>query len=179
MNKNLINILKECKNGNEDSKIKIIEKFSPIINKYNKKLNYEDAKQDLLENFLIIIEKTPRSLNADGQAVNYITKSLHNIYINLLKKEIQRNNTNLYYFDNTKLDTIKQENAKEYNLDLYNALKNLTSKEKYILIYKFYYDYKYYEIAKELGLSRKSVYRKKEQALLKLKRFLNDNEKGA
>lgn len=45
--------LKKCKCGDKQSKMSLIEKFYPILNKYSRKLGYEDAEQDLIEHFLI------------------------------------------------------------------------------------------------------------------------------
>lgn len=174
MDNNLVSIVNNCKKKNEKSQIELIEMFSPLINKYKKKLGYEDAKQDLLENFSIIINKIPSSLNKDGQVVNYISTSIHNTYINLLKKEILQHKNNFDFMDNLHIEANDKENENIMRLDLYENINKLDSLEQSIILYKFYYNYKYYEIANKLSLSRKTIYRKKEDALLKLKKQLEN-----
>lgn len=71
---------------NKEAKIKIIEKFSPLLNKYSKKLDYEYAKTDLVIALLEIIQslsKLDKLSFTEGTLVKYIATSMYHSYIYL------------------------------------------------------------------------------------------------
>lgn len=85
----LYDLIKYSGEGNEKATIEIIKKFSPLLNKYRKKLNYEYADTDLIIALIEIIgilsKRDKFFINKEGSLVNYISKSIKHKYIQLSK----------------------------------------------------------------------------------------------
>ncbi|ABB14817.1 RNA polymerase sigma-F factor [Carboxydothermus hydrogenoformans Z-2901] len=77
------------------------------------------------------------------------------------------------------LDQIKQEGDEEQtlleNISIKEVLSKLEPRERYILINRFFKEKTQMEIARTLGISQVQVSRLERQALLKLKRYLNES----
>lgn len=70
----------------KDATLQILNQFDPLLNKYAYKLGYEHAKSDLTVFFIEILQVLKRiKLENDGQAINYLVKSIKNQYIKLSK----------------------------------------------------------------------------------------------
>ena len=87
----LHNIIRSAQNGNQDAMLLLIEKFSPLLQKYARKLNNEDAESELTLAFIELITAfnlEKMQCSSDGAVVNYISHSIHHSYIKLLKRAI-------------------------------------------------------------------------------------------
>lgn len=74
------------------------------------------------------------------------------------------------------IDKIEDENQNDNNLDnyvLYNAIKELPSREQKIIILRYFRDKTQKEIASELGVSQVQVSRLENKILQKIKKFLD------
>ena len=78
------------KQGNKESVLKIIDIFSPIIDKYSRLLDREDTRQDLLVHLMKVMEKIDlhnENFCKDKIIVSYIAKSIRNEYIRLSRNK--------------------------------------------------------------------------------------------
>ena len=168
----ICNLLKEAKAHNQDSLAEIISRFSPLIRKYSYSLNYEDAESDLVVSMIQLIYDMP-VFNNDGQAVQYISKSMNHAYIKLLKGLIQRRENEILYDPDTFKNLQRlSESGDEKDLDILSALEQLTHNQKWVIKYKFFYMLPDKEIMKRLNISRQAVYKNKINALKKLREIL-------
>lgn len=172
----IIDEIVKIKKDNNDSMLKLIEKFNPILKKYSYRLYYEDAYNDLLLDFieLLIIMSTKKIRNTeDGCLVSYITNSIHNSYIKKLIKIKHLKNFTMYsdlseselYY----IDSITATNDIYENTDIDTLKKFLTNPEFITIKMIFYEGYSVIEIASFLGISRQAVNQMKNRALKKLK----------
>lgn len=75
--------------GDQESFLRILERFKPTILKFSKELKYEEAESDLIIALLDFMRKSDKSnfiLPNDGAAVNYIYKILKNKKNDLFRK---------------------------------------------------------------------------------------------
>ena len=140
MEKKILELIKESKNGGEDSLLELIERFKPLIKKYTKQLYYEDAEHDLIEHFIIIVNKIPSSIEHEAKAVKYIKTSIENEYIKLAKKR------NIYCYQIKLIDPTEEEFEGCYKLNTFSictiqALNTLPIRQKQIVIYRYFYGY--------------------------------------
>ncbi|HAG43745.1 MAG TPA: sigma-70 family RNA polymerase sigma factor [Clostridium sp.] len=176
MNSNLYELLRKGKNRDSKCILEIINKFNPLIRKYSNLLSYDDAEQDLIVSLIEIVYKLPLSTisnkSPDKYIVSYIHFSLKNKYIYLSKKQ----SLLLKQSDELNL-TICEDPIMPY--DLYNSifikdlLSQVTELQKNILILKFIQNYSETEISNILDISRQSVNRAKNRALVTLRRYLS------
>ena len=84
--------IKLAQNGNQDSILMLVSKFSPLLKKYGRKLGYEDATLDLTADFIEFLSNWNLKNfheSGDGAVVNYIVQSLYRIYLKRLKSCIE------------------------------------------------------------------------------------------
>lgn len=169
----LCDLIVSAKDNNQDSLMELINRFKPLIKKHAYALNYEDAENDLTADIIELIYNMPVFQN-DGQAVQYISKSIRHSYIKFLKAKIRvRDNEFLYDPEFMKnMETIYEDFA-EKNLDLLFAIEKLSYNQKWVIKYKFFYMFQDKEIMKRLKISRQAVYNNKIKALKRLKEMLN------
>lgn len=82
----------------------LVSKFSGILKKYARKLNYEDAEQDLTADFIELIHHIDiEKLNntSDGAIVNFLIRSTYHYYVKRLQKERDRKVPEVYFEDLT------------------------------------------------------------------------------
>lgn len=176
MNDSLYELLRKCKTRNPGCILEIINKFNPLIKKYSYLLNYDDAEQDLIVALIEIVYKLP--LNkiptkcSDKYIVSYIHSALKNKYIYLSKKQ------SILLKQSDELDLNIYESSIT-SQDLYNyvfvkdLLNQVTELQRTILILKFIKNYSETEISDILDISRQSVNKAKNRALVTLKKYLS------
>ena len=164
MEKELLELIMESKKGDKESLLEVILKFSKLINKYKRKLNYEDAENDLIEHLIIVIYKMP--LLEYGKAVNYIVSSIRNKYIYLSK--VQNHFSHEIDFDN--IDEYYEEKMDLYDME--ELLLNLSDQQKKVIRYRYYYGYTGKEIGGLMKISRQAVCKNRKLGLQKLKQLL-------
>lgn len=168
----ICNLIEEAKAHKQDSLTEIIRRFNPLIRKYSYSLGYEDAESDLVVSMIQLIYDMPIFKN-DGQAVQYISKSMNHAYIKLMKEQIHRRENEILYdpdtFKNLKRLSVSHD---EKDLDILSAIERLTHNQKWVIKYKFFYMLPDKEIMKRLNISRQAVYKNKINALKKLREIL-------
>ena len=78
-----------AQSGDQDSMQDLIDQFKPLLKHYSRILYVEDSFNELVLSFIEIVHAIPlESLkdNNDGVIVKYISTSLKNAYISLIRK---------------------------------------------------------------------------------------------
>lgn len=170
----LYNIIQKYKEGNTNEIINILEKFDPLLNKFDRNSYYEDMKSELSLYMFHILNKIPiekKGFNQDKFIVSYIYKSLKNKYIHL-NKTSQLIHTIEIENENKLLNSSYTERELE-SVELFDMFKNLTNYEKTILTQIYIYNFKESEIARDLKVSRQAINKTHKRALSKLKSLIN------
>lgn len=158
------------KDYREKNILETFKKFRPLIKKYTRKLNYDGAETDLVIALIQVLDKMP--LLKEEYLINgYIIKSLWNEYIRLSKKsEFVKTEVPL------QLDFFgKQSNIDlDIKIDIQNALKNLSIKQKKVIEQVFYLEYSEAEIARYQKITRQAISKTKRKALNRLRRHLKN-----
>lgn len=172
---NLILKYKE-KGKDEESVLKIIEKFNPLINKYAKKFpycEYEDVCQELV---LAIIDAINNILKYDneGQCVNYIVRAIKLKFLELYRKEKRKEKFQLEIIplieeNMTKNHDLYKEIELVVDLEKIKSVKNkLQSEIAFLILLEGLSDL---EIAEKLNISRQYVNRCKKEIFRGLKEY--------
>ncbi|MCR4431217.1 MAG: sigma-70 family RNA polymerase sigma factor [Tepidanaerobacteraceae bacterium] len=191
-------LILKMKSGDEETFVKLIDTFSPMIRKYSYQTGYDDDfTQELIERLIYAIHRfNPEVYNrGKGSAEDYDMDLLEaNLVIwvkNSIKYAVERladkyetyNNTQLpilncpVYDDNEEemIDQIADENidiAEEIcsSIEVGKKLsKKLTEKEKTIIIHTILLGYTEAETARKMGISQQAVHKGKKRALEKLR----------
>lgn len=148
----------------------IYEEFKRFINLYSRRLDYEDATQELTIFLIellydIDLSKFPSS-DSDG-LMRYIAVSLRNKYIVLSKENYKYKSMSaeIYESEVFSCDTLDE------RLNIEEALKALTNRQRLVIIYKYIFDYSDAEISNILGISRQAVNQNKNRAFITLRKF--------
>lgn len=131
----ICDLITKAKLGDQDSMMKILTAFTPLIKKYSYKLNYEDAENDLIANTIQLVYDMPH-FEHDGQAVAYIKCSVRNAYIKYVKNQIKMREHETPY-DPEIIHNMEaySESFNEINVDLRVAIQKLSSKQQKIIVY--------------------------------------------
>lgn len=166
-----IDIMKKVikyKQGDNESLLKIIDVFSPIIDKYSRLLDREDTRQDLIVHLIKVMEKIDLhndNFCKDKIIVSYIAKSIRNEYIRLSRIKTRRaiNETEL------NLDLEIAYEGGDLEFELLDTFKLLTKKEAYIMKLIYVYCLSTSEISQYMNISRQAVNQAKNRALKKIR----------
>ena len=168
----LAELIKKYRNNDEVAFYEIYKEFEKSILKYAAKTGGEDARQDLILFFIELLNTINldkfKDKFSDGLS-RYIAVSLKNQYIFISKnknKDIQQ-----ISFEET-------ENFLGFVYDDYfgisEALSKLSEKQRFIITYKYIYNYSDTEISDILGITRQAVNRLKNRALKTLLEYYTD-----
>lgn len=140
-------------NHSDNAVIEIIKRFTPLIKKNAKILGYDDAESDLIIHLIEVLYslKTEKAKSfLEGQAVNYISRTIRNKRIDINRKQ------NKSFFE---LELFEPVNVSvEYERqEIKELLDLLSERQKYVIVLKYYYGYSDIEIAKYIGVSRQAV----------------------
>lgn len=175
MDKNLCESIFEFQNGNKEALLVIIEKFNPLIQKYKRKLNYEESETDLiiaLIEIVLSLQLSNFSSCTDGILIKFIYHSIRNKSVDLFRKFILKKKTEVELdFDIVDASIEDYLNNKLFIKEL---LEHLSSKQKFIIIEKYFKCCSDSEIAKNFNISRQAINKSKNEALKKLKFYLVD-----
>jgi RNA polymerase sigma factor (sigma-70 family) len=161
--------------GDNESLIKIIELFNPLLIKYSKLLDGEDTKQDLIMHLISVVNKMKfdnKNLCEDKAIVGYVAKSIRNEYIRLSKKR----NKILLNESELNLDIEIEYDDFDSEFEMLDTFKVLSEKEAYVmkLIYIHYLSVS--EVSDYMKISRQGVNQAKNRALKKIRNmYLLDN----
>ncbi|MEG6511625.1 sigma-70 family RNA polymerase sigma factor [Desulforamulus ruminis] len=163
--------------GNQRNNIKrsevslYINRFQPIIKKYSRKLNYEEAESDLIIFLLQLLKKVPK-FDSEKFLNSYIAKSIKNEYIRLNKKQQLINQKEiLMEINNFKHLTTSNVDI-DLNIDIKNALKILSKRQRSVIHYKIFLGYSDSKTADILNVSRQAIFKTQKKALELLKKQL-------
>lgn len=163
--------------GSKDAMQTLINQFMPLINHYRKNLYIEDSFNELLLAFIEIIHTIPlQSLknNCDGIIVKYISTSMKNSYIALIRKNSKNAIPTISWDEMTESQRNRVYSMKTNSLDyttfddILSSCSSLTKKEKTILKLIFIYGYSSTEIAHQFSSSKQNINQIKKRALKKL-----------
>ena len=175
MNCELCQMIERSQNGDEESTMKLVERFSPLLRKYARKADVEDSFEELQCRFLELLAAIDiRKLNCrtDSVIIQYINQTLFHQYIAISKKS----KTPVYaYIDdlsdyNPLEHDIRLSEVDEYlSLLLIDMQRTLTMVEYRTLFSLYILQYSVSETSNKLGISRQAVNQTKKRALQKLK----------
>ena len=170
MNK-IYNLLSKYDQNKEIVTLCLLDRFEPLLNKYSKNTYYSDMKNDLVLFFIELIPKIPiykENFKHDKYIISYIHKSLKNQYILLNKK--YNKNLKMEESFNSKNYLFAIANETYNDIEVRSIVKNLTLKEKQVIIYKYQYNLSFAFIGKIMNVSRQSIYKTHKRAINKLRR---------
>lgn len=171
----LYELIKESSKTNQQATLDIINKFSPLIKKYSRKLNYDGADTDLIIAIIVTINyiarvQNPNIIDKEENIVGYISKVIKNKYIELSKIQSDIYNTEV----ELNLDTVEDKliTSIDDSILFTQLLDKLTPLQKKVIEDSILKDKLYKEIAEELGISRQAVNKLKNRAIKNLKEYL-------
>ena len=177
----LIDRISHIQSGDQnDDLLFLINKFTPLLKHYAYKLHTEDAFSELTLAFIeLIYNINPQTLRStqDGAIVRYLTASIKNSYIALLRSIMKQKEATLVSWDGL---TEHEQNASmlpddgvfpPYNgfYDLLTACATLTEKERNVLILIYQHGLSSAEIARQMKTSKQNINQIKLRALNKLR----------
>ena len=180
--KELKNIIISAQNGDKNSMQEIIKTFTPLINKYTKRMRYdEDFKSDLILFMLETVLSTDlsklKTLN-NYTIINYIKTAIYHQFIHLSKKKSNlKHHENHFETEDIEEWLIADDVApkKEDQILTKDLMKEKLSKREYVCVKLMVIDgLTSTEAAKILKISRQSVNEAKNRGLKKLKLFYED-----
>lgn len=172
----LRDLLVLARNGEKEACLAMLQRFDGLIRKYTKKLLYEDAEQDLICYFIELICTFPIEKfgeEDEGRIVVYITKSIHNEYIHLLKLLIKRKQE--MSFSSLSEEQLHVLDGQMSGIDSHDELffielrQNMQENEWDILKKIYVEGMSVSQIAKEKGISRQAVNQMKNRVLERIK----------
>lgn len=170
----LYDLIQDYRGENPDAIIDIIEKFEPLLGKFQRNGSYEDIKSDLILFMFKLLDNIPLDkevFKEDKYLVSYIYKSLQNQYIYLNKKNCKIVNKEMV------IDEIKLNHSYYdcFNHIIFNdMIKNLTDSEKDILTKKYIFNYSESDIARIHNKTRQAIHQSHRRALKKLRAILEN-----
>lgn len=167
----LIDKLKDINDKN--TMLFILNQFDPLLNKYAYKLGYEYAKSDLTVFFietLYVIKKI--GLKNEGQAINYLIKSLKNQYIKLSKNNSQLINHELPVNILYDIPSNDFNESLEASIIIKNCMKKLTPLQYDIINELYLKDTPAVEVAKKHSCSKQAITNIKKRALQKMQQYI-------
>ena len=172
-------LLTQPQNGDQDSMLELIRKFTPLLIKYARKLNYEDAFNDLRLAFLeSVIALNTNNLKAknDAVVVSYLSRSMQSRYVRLLKTFL------------VDVDAIAFSQLEEWqipasgidpksvgdfsDIELSDIRKTLTDREYFVFFNSFIAGFTEVEIARKCSITRQAVCKTRKRVLKKLGEYV-------
>lgn len=112
----------------------------------------------------------------DKTLISYISHSIKFEFYKYFKQQYNQSNTELNFLDEINYEenpaNCVSENVIFSDLEFLNLLKDLTAKEKTVIILKYKYGFSTSEIAKKNKVSVQAVYKLEKHALNKLRKLL-------
>lgn len=169
-------LISKIKRNKEDFYL-IVERFSPLINKYTKLL-YKDEKEDVYEELVVALWEAIQKItfyDNDGQIVSYLTTALKNKYLELYRISRRLHDNVVKMTDNeadiaTKTDNQYDEIIMQIGMqEIFEDLKE-NKKELFRLI--FMEGLTDIEAANQLHISRQYVHRMRKKYYEKIKKYI-------
>lgn len=171
---NLKEIIIKAINYDEESILYLLKMFNPKISFCAKKLNYYGAETDLIIGFLESIPKLKNCTTeefSDGKIVNYIATLINNKSTDLFRQNFKDIKLSEKITD-INIDLISENTAADLIINkllIEQMFSILTNKQKEVMKAKYLLNKSVGFISTDLKISRQSVYRLEQRALIKLR----------
>lgn len=175
----IIDDIRSSQQGNQQAILDLINKFSPALKKYARKLETEDAYYDLRVDFLELIlhlDCDKLRETSDGAMVQYLSQSIYHAYIKLLRHLIDNKAPTISTEELT--DGLRYQNSITYESQhpLFGIPSTLLAPQEADAFYHIcILGYSAAELARKKGVSRQSINQAKQRALSKLQRYFKEN----
>lgn len=176
MKKKITDLLRLSLKGNDDSLLELVERFSPLIKSYGKKVNQgswsidgEDM-ESMLKIKLIELTKTIKIADSEGENVKFIATCLKNHFLNIVGKTNKIKDREEVFIE----EVHEREELDKKETFFNDMLKCLDDNKGEIVRIKFQNMYTDKEIADELGITRQAVNKQLRKAYTQiLERYIN------
>lgn len=155
-----------------DNLIELLEKFRPLILKYKHMLKYEDAEYDLVLFFIEMIDSIKLEgfdeNNSNYQLLSYFSLAMRNKYISLSKAKYQKVKIlelEEWYYEEPSY-------SQEQNIEILELLNHLQTREKQIIVMKYWYGYSDFEVGSKMNITRQTVNRIVRRSLDKMREYV-------
>ena len=179
MDKHIFELIDTIQKGNKEKITDILTIFQGQIKSYSRKAQSEDIQQDLyifLIHLINTISLDKMNNTNDKTLISYISHSIKFKFYKYFKQQYNQSNTELNFLDEINYEenpaNCVSENVIFSDLEFLNLLKDLTAKEKTVIILKYKYGFSTSEIAKKYKVSVQAVYKLEKHALNKLRKLL-------
>lgn len=173
----IIDDIRNSQLGDQQAMLNLVERFTPALKKYARKLETEDAFNDLVLEFLeIILHLDCSSIRqqGDGAMVNYLSRSIYCSYIKLLDRLIKNKIPCVSGDDVTDAMLYKHHHIEMLDAFPFELPENLLSPREQNAFFGIHVmGYSAAEIARVLGTSRQNINQAKLRAEQKLRDFLS------
>jgi DNA-directed RNA polymerase specialized sigma subunit len=164
MGENVNVLIKEFKDGNKEKFLLIVEKMTPLINKYVRLL-YKDEKEDMHSEFVLCLLEAINAMSyykEEGQCIYFLSRALKTKFLELYKKSKLHFESEIVTED--EFFTTIDRNPSEYEdcviiQDLKEMLSKMDGKQNGILCDIIFNDLSDAAIAKKNSISRQYVNR--------------------
>lgn len=166
-------LIENYKNGDNEIMLDIINQFSPLIEKYNKKYENEDISSELIITLIKLINSLDiKKFKFDGEIINYIKIAIKNRYLDIIRQNSKKNEFLFYELDTDISDYNNLYEKLISDIEYERILNTLNSKERLIIDGLYNLQKKEVEIAQELGLSKQNIHNIKKKTLKKISKFV-------
>lgn len=173
--------------SNSSALVELLEQFTPLLNKYAKKLTADDAYAELQLKFIeIILGFAPGKMRSleEPYILSYLNKSIHNHFIYLSKQEkleksvmplsaMTPDEGETEFMDKLFPPVVDDVTCEELDF----LRKTLTEYELEIIVAATFYRHAVKEIATHYGVSSAAICQAKKSAIKKLKKALKEMNK--
>lgn len=165
-----LKIVAEYQKGETEVLLKIISKFNPIINKYNRLFLYDDISSELIIAIIEALKKLKlEKIKSSGQLVVYISTVIKNKYIDL----VHANQTPDFEVLTNNIIASMSLTCEIKNLDsklnVNDLIKSLTKEQKWVIEEMFLFEKTESKLAKNKNVTKQAINNMKKRAFKKLK----------
>ena len=160
MDKHIFELIDTIQKGNKEKITDILTIFQDQIKCYGRKAQSEDIQQDLyifLFHLINTISLDKMNNTNDKTLISYISHSIKFKFYKYFKQQYNQSNTELNFLDEINYEenpaNYISENRVFSDLEFLNLLKDLTDKERNVIINKYKYGFSVSEIAKKNKVS--------------------------
>lgn len=150
-----VEIIQQIQEGNQEALDCLVKKYYADVYRYAYFLMaHKELAEDITqETFLLFIQKLPRYHHM-GKCRSYLFRITHNLYVDYYRKK--SNTMQDAYVESMENYALETED-KTSNLAMVYYLKQISSREREILLLHYYYEFTYHQIAVILSLGVSNV----------------------
>ncbi|WP_316798477.1 RNA polymerase sigma-70 factor [Pedobacter frigidisoli] len=176
-------LLLRLKNGEHTAFTEIYNRFWEKMMNYAVKLTKsEDEAADIVQEIFVSIWNRKESLEVKGPLGAYLIKSVRNLSLKYIEKNIHKENFMErlgYHFENTTAQTEDDISVKELQKNIDTAVSKLPGKMRQVYVLSRDEQLSHKEIAQKLGISELTVKKQINNALKLIAKSLKLNLSGA